>query len=106
LTVHGLEGRVVTTPDIGATYVLFRCVDAAESLSVRSSLTSAGVDHRLWYELGLQRNSAFAHVHHDDLSVTERIAPCLIGVPVAPDFSETTISYVVNALVRGVSQAE
>jgi dTDP-4-amino-4,6-dideoxygalactose transaminase len=101
----GLSGRVVATPSISATYVLFRCPDAAASLRVQDSLRRFRVGHRLWYGWGLQHHSAFADVPHDNLRVTEDIAPCLIGIPVAPDLSDATTAYVVGALKDGMRRA-
>ena len=105
LNEHSLSTRIVATPDISATYVLFSCSDEAESIGIRSSLTRFGVGHRLWYERGLQCHSAFAGAPRDDLPVTRSISPRLVGIPVAPDLPETTIAYVVNALVQGLPEA-
>jgi dTDP-4-amino-4,6-dideoxygalactose transaminase len=104
LSERGQVSRIVATPDIGATYVLFACSGEAEAAAVRTRLTASGVGHRLWYERGLQHHSAFAEAPRDDLPVTERLAPLLVGIPVAPDLSEASIVSVVDALIRGISE--
>jgi dTDP-4-amino-4,6-dideoxygalactose transaminase len=95
----------VATPEVGASYVLFRCTGAAESQRVRDSLSRAGVGHRLWYGRGLQAHSAFAAAPRDRLAVTESLAPCLVGLPLAPDLPEATIAYVADALARSMEGA-
>lgn len=74
----GLAGRLVATPDIGASYVLFRCKDAAEADRVQRSLTRSKVDYRLWYGRGLHHHASFAELPRDQLDVTEELAPCLL----------------------------
>ena len=97
----GLSG-LVATPDIGASYIIFRCDDAAEADRVHESLRQAGVDHRLWYGRGLHHHASFAGLRREELAVTEELAPCLVGVPLAPDLTEATIGQVVDALRLGV----
>ena len=67
-------------------------------------MRSAGVDYRLWYGNGLQHHAAFAGLPHEPLEITEELAPCLLGVPLAPDLADATVAHVVNALARGVEQ--
>lgn len=98
----GLGDRVVTSPEISAAYVLFRCVDAAEAARVRAALTDAGVGYRLWYGVGLHRQSHFASGPRERLDVTDAVAPCLLGIPQGPDLAEATVAEVVAALAEGV----
>ena len=105
LEQHDLATRLVATPDVSATYVLFSCFDTDEAIHVRNSLSRSGVGHRLWYERGLHHHAAFSGAARDDLAVTEAIAPRLIGIPVAPDLPDSTVAYVVDALAQGVRDA-
>jgi dTDP-4-amino-4,6-dideoxygalactose transaminase len=102
LEQHDLATRLVATPDVSATYALFSCSDAAESTSVRNSLSRSRVGHRLWYERGLHHHSAFSGAPRDDLPVTEAIAPRLVGIPIAPDLADSAVAFVVDALAQGV----
>jgi dTDP-4-amino-4,6-dideoxygalactose transaminase len=104
LATAGIPGRLVATPEIGVSYVLFRCDDADEAARVTQSLSDSGVDHRLWYDLGLQHHRHFSGLAGEKLPVTERLAPCLLGVPLAPDLTEATVAHVVDALVQGVER--
>ena len=76
---------------------------SAESERVQDSLKKAGVEFRLWYGAGLQRQTYFANSRSGDLSVTENIAPCLLGLPIAPDLSEAMVSRVVSGLLAGLA---
>jgi len=98
-----MSDRLVAAPDIGASYVLFRCEAGSEAELVQGRLTSSGIDHRRWYGLGLHHHSAYSSLPHDALENTERLAPCLVGIPLAPDLDEATISRIVEALVEGSS---
>jgi dTDP-4-amino-4,6-dideoxygalactose transaminase len=98
----GISGRLVAAPDIGASYVLFQCKDATEADRVQESLTRSKVDYRLWYGRGLHHHASFAELPRDQLDVTEELAPCLLGIPLAPDLAEETIAAVVNALANGL----
>ena len=98
----GLAHRLVGAPEISVGYVLFRCVDADEAMRVRAGLQQHGVDHRLWYSHGLQHHSYFSQLKRDDLSITEAVAPCLIGLPMAPDLSTGQIAQVAAALCASV----
>jgi dTDP-4-amino-4,6-dideoxygalactose transaminase len=99
----GLGSRLVTAPDICSSYVLFRCADAAESQRVQDGLRLQGIEYRLWYGQGLQQQTYFATCEHDDLSVTERIAPCLLGLPMATDLTDAMIAQVVQGLRNGLA---
>ena len=97
----GLADRFLAAPDICSCYVLFRCASSAESERVQESLRRCGVDFRLWYGTGLQQQTYFLNSRRGDLTVTESIAPCLLGLPMAPDMTATMTARV----VRGLSDA-
>lgn len=97
-----LADRLVTTPVIAGCYVLFRCIDEREARRVQESLTVVGADFRLWYGCGLIGHSHFRDVPHDPLFVTERLAPLLIGLPVATDLSRAAVERIVVGLENGV----
>jgi dTDP-4-amino-4,6-dideoxygalactose transaminase len=94
----GLAGRSVVTPEVSASYVLFSCRDAAEADHIAAGLASSGVDTRRWYGGGLHHQTHLSTVPRDDLSSTDRLAPTLIGLPLAPDLDEESVAYVVDAL--------
>jgi dTDP-4-amino-4,6-dideoxygalactose transaminase len=98
----GLADRLYTTPDIAPNYVVFRCHDAAEAERVSRSLTANHIDFRLWYGKGLQHESYYRGLAHDGLAEAERLAPCLLGLPVAPDLPEPSIARIAGALRAAV----
>jgi dTDP-4-amino-4,6-dideoxygalactose transaminase len=102
LSAVGLGDRLWAAPDVAGCYALFRCRDQAEAESVVSSLARASIESRFWYGHGLHRQPYYADVSRDDLPVTDRLAPLVIALPVAPDLSPGLVDRVVHAVVGGV----
>jgi dTDP-4-amino-4,6-dideoxygalactose transaminase len=97
----GLADRLIVAPDIASCYVLFQAGDAGEAARVVGALAEAHVGFRAWYGRGIHSQPYFHDVSRDGLQVTDRIAPLLIGLPVAPDLSPGDVVRVVAALERG-----
>ena len=93
----GLGERCIVAPDIASCYALFRCADRGESARVQNSLRQGGIDFRLWYGEGLHRESYLVDMVCDQTDATEVLAPCLLGLPVAPDFSRDAIARIVRS---------
>jgi dTDP-4-amino-4,6-dideoxygalactose transaminase len=98
ITEAGLADRLYAAPEIGPNYVLFSCRDNAEAERVQDGLRRSLVDSRLWYGKGLQHQTYYADHPRGDLAVTERLAPCILGLPVAPDLPDTAVARVVTVL--------
>ncbi|MCV7329651.1 DegT/DnrJ/EryC1/StrS family aminotransferase [Mycobacterium cookii] len=94
----GLSDFFIAAPEIGLSYVLFRCRSPEEAEQVQTELDQQAIDTRLWYGAGLHRQTYFADRPRDPLPVTENISPCLVGLPIAPDLSESHIERVIAAL--------
>lgn len=102
----GLDGRIVTAPRIGSCYALFVARDGSEAGAVQRSLQLAGIDFRRWYGSGLHREPYFRTAPRDDaLANTDRLARCILGLPMAPDLTEAEVRRVVAAIARGLAQA-
>jgi dTDP-4-amino-4,6-dideoxygalactose transaminase len=99
----GLGGRLVLLPNVAGCYVLFRCLSVEEAQRVRAKLEHYGIEYRLWYGLGVHRQTYFAGVPRDNLATTDHIAPLVLGLPAAPDFTEVTVARVIAALADAVS---
>ena len=99
-----LRSRLFVAPDVSSTYVLFLCRDESESESVRKALTRHGADYRLWYETGVHHQTHFANLPHDDLPTTDRIAPRLLGLPVADDLGDEDLDRIIAGLREGLSR--
>lgn len=102
LAAAGLAERFCGAPDIGPNYAVFRCQDAVEAERVSQRLRHQGIDFRLWYGSGLHRQTYGAGLPRDRLETTDAIAPCLLGLPMAPDFTNATVARVVAALTAGL----
>jgi dTDP-4-amino-4,6-dideoxygalactose transaminase len=97
----GLGDGCVVAPTVAGCYVLYQCADSRAAADVQRSLLSHDVECRLWYGHGLHTQSQFRGLSRDQLQVTERIAPLIIGLPVATDLSEPAMDRVVAAVVNG-----
>ena len=103
LAEAGIGERFLAAPDVSSSYALFRCANSAESERVQAALSEHGVEFRLWYGTGLQRQSYFAECERADLSVTDAVAPCVLGLPMAADLTDAMIARVTRALVSGLA---
>jgi dTDP-4-amino-4,6-dideoxygalactose transaminase len=98
----GLADRIVALPEISAAYALARCLDPAEAVSVERALARRHIDFRYWYGGGVHRHSYYQSAPRRPLDVTDRLASCLIGLPVAPDLSEADIQRAAAAVAEAV----
>jgi dTDP-4-amino-4,6-dideoxygalactose transaminase len=76
----GLADRLFSAPDVASCYALFRAIDASEASQVQHVFHRLGIESRLWYGTGVVGQPYFNDVAHDELHVTECIAPRLIGL--------------------------
>jgi dTDP-4-amino-4,6-dideoxygalactose transaminase len=103
MRAEGLAARFIGAPDVGLTYVLFRCDNSGEAQRVRDWLMHEGIDTRLWYGKGLHTQTCYAALPHDALPVTDALAPCLLGLPLAPDLTTAQIGRVTRALAAALA---
>ena len=94
----GIADRIVTSPDISATYVLFVAADAAAATAVERALADEAIGSRHWYGLGIQKEPYFLDLPREELPVTERLAPSILGLPVAPDLPDDAIGRVIRSV--------
>jgi dTDP-4-amino-4,6-dideoxygalactose transaminase len=94
----GIGSRVITAPNIASCYVLYAADDVSHAMRVTTALDEAGVEHRLWYGLGVHREPYYAAMGRDEIVLVERLAPRLIGLPSAPDLSPSAIARIISAL--------
>ena len=102
LALEGMEQRLLAAPEVGASYVLFRCRDAREASRVRNALDRDDIGSCLWYGEGLHRHLHFSKLEREPLVNTDKIAPCLVGIPGAPDLTEAVADRVVQGLIEGL----
>jgi dTDP-4-amino-4,6-dideoxygalactose transaminase len=97
---RGLADAIIAETERASNYVLYRAPTAAAAAAAVERLAAAGVDFRLWYGLGCHRQPAYAGCTRDPLPVSEEVAPCVIGLPVAVDLSAAAIEQTVETLAR------
>lgn len=100
----GIGTRLKTAPGISSSYILFQCDSVEHAERAQAELAADHIEYRLWYGLGLHRQTHFSALPRDPLSVTERLAPCVIGLPMATDLDDASIERVVRAMVAGSRQ--
>jgi dTDP-4-amino-4,6-dideoxygalactose transaminase/SAM-dependent methyltransferase len=100
-----LERSFVGAPDVGLSYALLRCHDSDAAERAQGAMALAGVGSRLWYGLGLHRQAWFATVVAEPLPATDALAPCIIGLPYAPDLEEDHVDIVVDAIDKALTSA-
>ena len=71
----------------------------AEAQARLDQLDAGGVGWRRWWGLGTHRHAAFADLPRDDLSITDDIAPRVIGLPFFADLTPAQIARVAACLV-------
>lgn len=94
----GLADRFFGPPEAASCYALFRCASADQAAAVKAALDAGRIGHRHWYGLGLHAQSHFSACEQDDLSASQSLGACLLGLPVAPDLSEQAIAWVVQCI--------
>jgi dTDP-4-amino-4,6-dideoxygalactose transaminase len=103
LGAGGFGDRITAAPDVCSSYVLFQSRSGAECALLQDSLARHGVEFRLWYGTGLQHQAYFSDCPGEDLSVTNAVAPTLLGLPMALDLTEAMVARVVSAIRLGLA---
>ncbi|MBV9018630.1 MAG: DegT/DnrJ/EryC1/StrS family aminotransferase, partial [Alphaproteobacteria bacterium] len=98
MAAAGMADRLFAAPDIAPNYVLFRCKDAAESKRICGALRRKGIDSRQWYGRGIHHETYYRELPRGNLAETDRLAPNLLGLPVAPDLSDALVAKIVAVL--------
>jgi len=103
--IAGLDGRLLSSPDICSSYALFCCSHPEQAERVKLSLRSEGIEFRLWYGNGLHRHAHFAGSARGRLAVTDHLAHCVIGLPMALDLTFDVINRIAATVLEGTSLA-
>ena len=112
----GLRGRLHLPPRISPAYTLYEAADAPACARAVAALNAAGIDSRLWYGRGVDREPWYAAGPADPLQdrrperlpgtlpetlpVTRDLCDRLLGLPTAPDLDPDAIVRVVTTLAR------
>jgi len=102
LAAAGVLDRFRGAPEVAGCYALFEAEHALQSHRLQDHLQRAGVEFRLWYGGGLNRQRYFEDVAQDTLDVTGELSPRVVGLPTAPDLEERVIDQVVSVIVTAI----
>jgi dTDP-4-amino-4,6-dideoxygalactose transaminase len=97
----GLGSLLDVAPSVASCYALLRCRDSVDVEHIVRALNRANIESRSWYGHGLHRQPYYANVTKGDLSVTDRDAPLVVGLPVAPDLAKSDIDRIAKAVEFG-----
>lgn len=100
----GRDADFFAAPDVAGCYALFRCADRREANRVRRQLAAANIDYRLWYGEGLLAQPHFAAARHDAVGVTEDLSRRIVGLPMAVDLGERSVTRVVAAVAEATNR--
>ncbi|TAN66371.1 MAG: DegT/DnrJ/EryC1/StrS aminotransferase, partial [Magnetospirillum sp.] len=79
------------------------CVRLPSAVAAADDLARRGIETRRWWGDGLHRHPAFAGCPHADLTVTERLAGGVLGLPCWPDLDEAGLDAVAAATLAAVA---
>ncbi len=102
---HGIAERLIASPEVSLTYVLFDCRDARECEALEEAFANAKIGTRLWYSFGIAKQPYYANSPGESLARTDRLSARVLGLPVAPDLSREAIERVVRTIVATVGVA-
>lgn len=101
---HGLQSQIIADQEHANPYVLFMAASGSEAAAVMDALDMARIGHRRWYGMGLHRQPEYRACPAEDLTVTDRVAERLIGLPHAPDMAASDVARVVSAIAAALRQ--
>jgi dTDP-4-amino-4,6-dideoxygalactose transaminase len=100
---HGIGDRITSAPDIASNYVLLMPADAAQAADVIRQLSAEDIEYRLWYGLGLHKQTSFSTAGADPLPITDDLAPRLVALPAFEDLTGETIERIIGRVARSLA---
>jgi dTDP-4-amino-4,6-dideoxygalactose transaminase len=97
---RGIAQKLVATPQICSSYVLFAANNPEEAEAVESNLNAADIGFRHWYGAGLHLQKYFCHTSPRACPVADQLAATLLGLPVAPDLDIESVTLICDQLIR------
>ena len=85
-------------PDISCSYILFEASNAAKANALFLALDRARIGCRRWYGTGVAGNAYYADSLRGALTQSSDLASRLIGLPMAPDLSRSSILRIVETV--------
>jgi len=100
---HGLSARLFVAPDVASNYALLDAGSPSMADDVIAALRAERIEDRLWYGRGLHREPHLRHAERDPLPETDRIAPSIVGLPIASDIADTDIERTITTAARALA---
>lgn len=92
---HGLSERLFVNPVVASNYAIVDAGSAVIADALIEGLHEERIESRRWYGGGVHREAYWSAAERDRLPITERLAPALVGLPIATDIEPQTIERIV-----------
>jgi dTDP-4-amino-4,6-dideoxygalactose transaminase len=99
----GLADRFIGAPTVASCYALWPSADVDDARRLQEGMKGSSIEFRLWYGNGLDTQPYYRDTLGSRVDVTNRLAPLILGLPVAPDLSEDDVERVVAVLNAAVT---
>jgi dTDP-4-amino-4,6-dideoxygalactose transaminase len=99
----GLADRFIGAPTVASCYALWPSADVDDARRLQEGMKGSSIEFRLWYGNGLHTQPYYRDTLGSRVDVTNRLAPLILGLPVAPDLSEDDVERVVAVLNAAVT---
>ncbi len=100
---HGISQRLYVAPDVASNYAIVDAGNATLAVELSAALGAERIESRLWYGTGVKTEPYWRNAEADSLDITARIAPSLVGLPMAPDLDDIDVERVVKIAARTLS---
>jgi dTDP-4-amino-4,6-dideoxygalactose transaminase len=97
LAIQVVASAVPPAPAVCITFA-----DAAACAAAQRALAENCLESRLWYGWGMHHQPYFAALAWDALPCTDRLAPAVLGLPMAPDLWERDAHRVVSQVAAAL----
>ena len=101
-SAHGMSERLHVAPDVASNYALVDAGTPTLAAELIAALHAEQIESRLWYGRGLHAEPYWRVAQRDALPRTERLAPSLVGLPMAPDLGAADIARVMDIVAHAL----
>jgi len=96
----GIAERLFSAPDVASNYALVDAGSAQLAATLVTKLAKEDIESRLWYGRGLHHEPYLFDAERDELPATDRLAPSLVGLPIACDIALADVERVIAVTAR------
>ena len=93
---QSLADRLFVAPQVASNYALLDAGTAKGAGVLIAALHAQKIESRLWYGRGIHHETYWRAAERDELPVTDRLAPALVGLPIAPDVAQADIERIIS----------